>query len=232
MSTNPKLCAVVAMDRNRTIGKDGDLPWRLPSDLKHFKRVTLGKPCLMGRKTWESLPFPLPGRPNLVLTRNADYAAQGAEVFTDMNSMIREGYELAISRPQVINKEIDGVLCEPWENLTVDVEADHQGSVMEKLGARKGNLKDMIPDGQGRVRLDYEIPTRGLIGFRSDFLTTTSGTGLMYHNFDRYAPRVAAGIGRRAKGVLIAKYTGTAVDKFGSEISINSTPCSLSNSTV
>ena len=95
MSTNPKLCAVVAMDRNRTIGKDGDLPWRLPSDLKHFKRVTLGKPCLMGRKTWESLPFPLPGRPNLVLTRNADYAAQGAEVFTDMNSMIGEGYELA-----------------------------------------------------------------------------------------------------------------------------------------
>lgn len=95
MSTNPKLCAVVAMDRNRTIGKDGDLPWRLPSDLKHFKRVTLGKPCLMGRKTWESLPFPLPGRPNLVLTRNAEYAATGAEVFTDMNAMIGQGYELA-----------------------------------------------------------------------------------------------------------------------------------------
>ena len=95
MSTNPKLCAVVAMDQNRVIGLEGDLPWRLPSDLKHFKRVTLGKPCLMGRKTWESLPFPLPGRPNLVLTRNAAYMAKGAELFSDMNAMIGRGYELA-----------------------------------------------------------------------------------------------------------------------------------------
>jgi len=94
-SVNPKLCAVVAMDRNRVIGRDGDLPWRLPSDLKHFKRVTLGKPCLMGRKTWESLPFPLPGRPNLVLTRNQNYGAKGAEVFTDTNDMIGKGFELA-----------------------------------------------------------------------------------------------------------------------------------------
>jgi len=94
-STNPKLCAVVAMDKHRVIGRDGDLPWRLPSDLKHFKRVTLGKPCLMGRKTWESLPFPLPGRPNLVLTRNAAYAAKGADVFTDMHEMIGRGFELA-----------------------------------------------------------------------------------------------------------------------------------------
>ena len=82
---------------------------------------------------------------------------------------------------------------------------------MEKLGVRKGMLKDMVPDGKGRVRLDYEIPTRGLIGFRSDFLTTTSGSGLMYHVFDRYAPRVGGTIGRRAKGVLISKHTGTAV---------------------
>ncbi len=95
MSTNPKLCAIVAMDRNNVIGRDGDLPWRLPSDLKHFKNVTLGKPCLMGRKTWESLPFPLPGRPNLVLTRNKTYAAKGALVFSDLNAMIGEGYELA-----------------------------------------------------------------------------------------------------------------------------------------
>lgn len=128
-----------------------------------------------------------------------------------IENMRREGYELAISRPQVINKEIDGVMCEPWEVLTIDVETDHQGSVMEKLGARKGNLKDMVPDGQGRVRLDYEIPTRGLIGFRSDFLTTTSGTGLMYHVFDKYAPRVQAGIGRRLKGVLVSKETGKAL---------------------
>jgi len=95
MSTNPKLCAVVAMDKNQIIGREGDLPWRLPSDLKHFKRVTLGKPCLMGRKTWESLPFPLPGRPNLVLTRNNAYEAKGAEVFSDMYDMIGRSYELA-----------------------------------------------------------------------------------------------------------------------------------------
>lgn len=127
-----------------------------------------------------------------------------------IENMRREGYELAISRPQVINKEIDGVLCEPWEQLTVDVEMDHQGSIMEKLGERKGNLKDMVPDGQGRVRLDYEMPTRGLIGFRSEFLTLTSGTGLLYHNFDRYAPRTKAGIGRRQKGVLISNGMGKA----------------------
>lgn len=127
-----------------------------------------------------------------------------------IENMRREGYELAISRPQVINKEVDGVLCEPWETLTVDVEADHQGSIMEKLGERKGNLQDMVPDGQGRVRLDYEIPTRGLIGFRSEFLTLTSGTGLLYHNFDAYKPRTKAGIGRRLKGVLVSKETGKA----------------------
>ncbi len=127
-----------------------------------------------------------------------------------IENMRREGYEVAISRPQVINKEIDGVLCEPWEALTVDVEADHQGSIMEKLGERKGNLKDMVPDGQGRVRLDYEIPTRGLIGFRSEFMTLTSGTGLLYHNFDAYKPRTKAGIGRRQKGVLISNGTGKA----------------------
>lgn len=127
-----------------------------------------------------------------------------------IENMRREGYEVAISRPQVINKEIDGVLCEPWEALTVDVESDHQGSIMEKLGERKGNLKDMVPDGQGRVRLDYEIPTRGLIGFRSEFLTLTSGTGLLYHNFDAYKPRTKAGIGRRQKGVLVSNGAGKA----------------------
>jgi len=111
----------------------------------------------------------------------------------------------------VINKEIDGVMCEPFETLTVDVEADHQGSVMEKLGERKGQLKDMVPDGSGRVRLDYEIPTRGLIGFRSEFLTLTSGSGLLYHNFDRYAPRIKVGIGRRQKGVLISNSSGKAL---------------------
>ena len=127
-----------------------------------------------------------------------------------IENMRREGYELAISRPQVINKEVEGILCEPWEILTVDVDSDHQGSIMEKLGERKGLLKDMVPDGKGRVRLDYEIPTRGLIGFRSEFLTLTSGTGLLYHNFDAYKPRTNAGIGRRQKGVLVSKDSGKA----------------------
>ena len=128
-----------------------------------------------------------------------------------IENMRREGYEVAISRPEVINKTIDGELCEPWETMTVDLEEEHQGKIMEKLGERKGNIKDIVPDGKGRVRLDYDIPTRGLIGFRSEFLTLTSGTGLMYHNFDRYAPRTKAGIGRRQKGVLISKDSGKAL---------------------
>ncbi len=128
-----------------------------------------------------------------------------------IENMRREGFELAISRPQVVNKEINGEICEPWENLTVDVEEEHQGSIMEKLGERKGQLKDMVPDGNGRVRIDYDIPTRGMIGFRSEFLTLTSGTGLMYHIFDRYAPRTKAGIGRRQKGVLVSKDNGKAL---------------------
>jgi GTP-binding protein len=127
-----------------------------------------------------------------------------------IETMRREGYELAISRPQVVNKEIDGTLCEPWENLTIDCETDHQGKIMERIGDRKGMLKDMVPDGQGRVRMDFDIPTRGLIGFRGEFLTLTSGSGLMYHVFDRYAPRTTAGIGRRLKGVLISNGTGKA----------------------
>lgn len=88
------LSAIVARSRNRVIGRDGDLPWRLGSDLKHFKRITMGKPCLMGRKTWESLPFPLPGRPNLVLSRDRNYQADGAELFNDINVMIARGAEL------------------------------------------------------------------------------------------------------------------------------------------
>jgi len=93
--TPPVLSAIVAKSRNGVIGIDGDLPWKLSSDLKFFKKATLGKPVLMGRKTWESLPFPLPGRPNLVLTRNAAYQAEGAEVFSEMHMMIGRGYELA-----------------------------------------------------------------------------------------------------------------------------------------
>ena len=123
----------------------------------------------------------------------------------------REGYELAISRPEVILKTVDGVVCEPWETLTVDLEEPHQGAVMEKLGARRGELRDMVSDGRGRVRLDYMIPTRGLIGFRSEFLTATSGSGLMYHAFDHYGAKATGALGQRASGVLVSTAAGKAL---------------------
>ena len=122
--------------------------------------------------------------------------------------MRREGFELGVSRPEVIIHEVDGEQHEPYEMLTVDVEADHQGTVMEKLGERKGELSDMQPDGRGRVRLDYIIPARGLIGFRTEFLTSTQGTGLMYHVFDHYGKAKPGIIGQRMNGVLIANGTG------------------------
>jgi GTP-binding protein len=127
-----------------------------------------------------------------------------------IENMRREGYELAISRPEVILKTIDGEPREPWETLTVDVEEQHQGAVMERLGERRGELKEIAPDGRGRVRLDYLIPTRGLIGFRSEFLTVTSGTGLIYHAFECYGPRVAGDLGRRVNGALVSMATGRA----------------------
>jgi GTP-binding protein len=125
-----------------------------------------------------------------------------------IENMRREGYEIAVSRPQVIIKEIDGEQHEPYENLTVDVEQNHQGTVMEKLGERKAELTNMQPDDKGRVRLDFTIPARGLIGFRTEFLTATSGTGLLYHVFDRYAPVKEGTIGQRNNGVLIANGQG------------------------
>ena len=127
-----------------------------------------------------------------------------------IENMRREGYELAISRPEVITHTVDGVVHEPWETLTVDIEEEHQGSVMELLGTRKAELKNMAPDGNGRVRLDYLVPTRGLIGIRSTFLTQTSGSGLMYHAFDHYGPRVAGELAQRMRGVLVATDTGMA----------------------
>ena len=125
-----------------------------------------------------------------------------------LESMRREGYELAVSRPEVIFREIDGEVCEPYEQLTVDVEEQHQGPIMEALGTRKGDLRDMVPDGNGRVRLDYIMPSRGLIGFQTEFMTTTSGTGLMYHVFDHYGPAQHGGIAPRKNGVMISNGTG------------------------
>ena len=116
-----------------------------------------------------------------------------------------------MGRPEVVIKEIDGQLCEPYEQLTVDVPEESQGTVMEKLGVRKGELKNMVPDGRGRVRLDYIIPTRGLIGFRTEFLTATAGNGLMYNVFDSYGPKLNVNIGQRSKGVLISNGAGKAL---------------------
>jgi GTP-binding protein len=127
-----------------------------------------------------------------------------------LESMRREGYELAVGRPRVVFKEIDGVKCEPYEMLTVDVEEDNQGGVMEELGRRRGELQDMSPDGKGRVRLEYRIPARGLIGFQGEFMTLTRGTGLASHVFDDYAP-VAGNMSERRNGVLISQDDGAAV---------------------
>jgi GTP-binding protein len=125
-----------------------------------------------------------------------------------IETMRREGYELGVSRPEVIQREIDGQLQEPFEQLTVDVEEQHQGTVMEKLGERGADLRDMIPDGQGRVRLDFIVPSRALIGFRTEFLTATQGSGLLYHVFDHYAPLKKGEFGKRANGVLISNGKG------------------------
>lgn len=125
-----------------------------------------------------------------------------------IENMRREGYELGVSRPEVIVKEIDGELCEPYEQLIVDIEDQSQGAVMEKIGTRKGDLTDMIPDDKGRVRLEYLIPSRGLIGFQTEFLTATSGTGLIYHVFDHYGPIKKGAVIHRKNGVLIANGMG------------------------
>ncbi|MGL4782408.1 MAG: translational GTPase TypA [Aeromonas hydrophila] len=128
-----------------------------------------------------------------------------------IENMRREGYELAVSRPEVILRTVDGVLQEPFETVTVDVEEAHQGSVMEQLGLRKGEMTNMTPDGKGRVRLDFMIPSRGLIGFQTEFMTLTSGTGLLYHTFDHYGPHKGGSIGERQNGVLISNATGKAL---------------------
>ena len=128
-----------------------------------------------------------------------------------IETMRREGFELSVGRPQVILKEVDGKICEPFEDLTVDVESVHQGAVMEKLGERKAELTNMTPDGKGRVKLDFIIPARGLIGFRTEFLTATTGTGLMYSSFDSYRPQKDGKIGQRTNGSLISMNQGKSV---------------------
>jgi GTP-binding protein len=150
------------------------------------------------RETGDETVFEVAGRGELHLT-------------ILIENMRREGYELAVSRPRVLTKEVDGVRHEPYELLTVDIEDQNQGAVMEELGRRKGDLLDMQSDGRGRVRLEYRIPARGLIGFQGEFMTLTRGTGLMSHIFDDYAPSRPGALGERRNGVLVSQDDGAAV---------------------
>ena len=128
-----------------------------------------------------------------------------------IENMRREGFELGVSRPEVIIKEIDGEKCEPFEMVTIEVEEIHQGAIMEKLGERKGDLLNMVPDGKGRIRLEYMMPSRGLIGFQTEFMTSTSGSGLLYHVFDHYGPMKKGELGARKRGVLVSMVQGKAL---------------------
>lgn len=128
-----------------------------------------------------------------------------------IENMRREGFELAVSRPEVITKMVDGELQEPYETLTIDVPSEYQGAIMEKLGGRRGELKSMISDDTGRIRLDYVIPSRALIGFHTDFLTMTSGNGIMHHVFSHYGPAYKGDMPNRQNGVLISNMVGTAL---------------------
>lgn len=128
-----------------------------------------------------------------------------------IETMRREGYEMAVSRPRAIVREVDGERREPFEALVIDIEEQHQGAVMERIGERRGEMTDMQPDGRGRVRLDFMIPARGLIGFQTEFRTLTTGSGIMHHVFDHYGPYRSGRIGARPSGVLIANSTGKTV---------------------
>ena len=164
---------------------------------ERLARETMGNVALRVEETGDPDVFKVSGRGELHLT-------------ILLENMRREGYELAVSRPRVLIKEIDGVRSEPYEVLAVDIEDTFQGAVMEALGARRGDLLDMQPDGKGRVRLDYRIPARGLIGFQSEFLTMTRGTGVMSHVFDDYGP-MKPEIEERRNGVLVSAESGEAV---------------------
>lgn len=193
----PTVSVTFEVNKSPLAGRDGkyltsrQIRERLEQELKH-------NVALRVEPTVDSDRFKVSGRGELHL---------GILIET----MRREGYELAVSRPEVILKEVDGVTQEPYETLVLDVEEKHQGGVMEKIGGRGGELKDMLPDSRGRVRLDYTIPARGLIGFRTEFLSATQGSGLMHHVFSHYGPYRANAFGKRVNGVLIANGPGKAV---------------------
>lgn len=166
--------------------------------LERLKKELIHNVALRVEETEDSDAFRVSGRGELHLS-------------VLIENMRREGFELAVSRPKVINRKVDGQDQEPFENVTLDIEEQHQGSVMQAMGERKGDVKDMIPDGKGRIRLDYLIPSRGLIGFRTEFMTMTSGTGLLYSTFSHYDLVRSGDIGQRQNGVLISNGQGKAV---------------------
>ncbi|MEM9605334.1 MAG: translational GTPase TypA [Pseudomonadota bacterium] len=169
------------------------------------------------RQIWERLQQELKHNVALRVERTSDaekYRVSGRgelHLSVLIETMRREGYELAVGRPEVIVIERDGQRQEPYEQLSVDVEEAHQGAIMERLGERKAELTNMVPDGKGRVRLEYIMPTRGLIGFRTEFMTQTSGTGLLHHVFDHYGPQLQQKIGQRNNGVMIANGLGKSL---------------------
>ncbi len=164
---------------------------RLNQELKH-------NVALRGEETDDPDKFQVSGRGELHLS-------------VLIETMRREGFELAVSRPSVIEHEVDGVIHEPWELVTADFEENYQGSVMQSLAERKGELLNMSTDGRGRSRLEYRIPSRGLIGFRTEYLTMTAGTGLLYNVFDQYGPKVKSDIGQRINGVMVSNVAGKAL---------------------
>jgi GTP-binding protein len=193
----PTLTMMFCVNNSPFAGKEGD--YLTSRQLKErLEREALHNVALRVRETEDPDRFEVSGRGELHLS-------------VLIETMRREGYELAVSRPQVITRVEDGKVTEPYELVTADIEEAHQGKVMETLGERRGELEDMLPDGRGRVRLRFRIPTRGLMGYRPIFLSTTSGTGILTYASAGYGPRTEAEVGQRSSGVLVSNAEGKAV---------------------
>jgi GTP-binding protein len=193
----PTLTMLFCVNTSPFAGREGD--YLTSRQLRErLQREALHNVALSVKETSDPDRFQVSGRGELHLS-------------VLIETMRREGYEMAVSRPQVITREVDGRILEPYELATVDLEAVHQGKVMEALGERRGELEEMVPDGHGRVRLRYRIPTRGLMGFRPLFLSLTSGTGIMTYASAGYGERAEGELGQRSNGVLVANAEGKAV---------------------
>ncbi len=193
----PTLTMMFCVNTSPFAGKEGD--YLTSRQLKErLEREALHNVALRVAETPDPDRFEVSGRGELHLS-------------VLIETMRREGYELAVSRPQVITREENGRVTEPYEMVTADIEEAHQGKVMESLGERRGELEDMLPDGRGRVRLRFRIPTRGLMGYRPVFLSITSGTGILTYASAGYGPRTEAEVGQRVNGVLVANAEGKAV---------------------